>query len=162
MLKNLLRFFCTLKSLKTFHMHPQPDIRTRLSMRTNSLPTVRIYSVYNQKYISDCIPKNMPADFNTWIHVTGDFFLRERGEDDFLIAEASRAYLAWNVICFFFFYLAQPPPSYPIGVKSCPGCTGLNFSSRGISGGVDQLAFYNCCLKEVYRRTSLSPMKMQV
>ena len=28
--------------------------------------------------------------------------------------------------------------------------------------GVVQLAFYNCCLKEVCRRTSLSPMKVQV
>ena len=30
-------------------------------------------------YISDCIPKNVPADLTTSIHVTGDFFLRERG-----------------------------------------------------------------------------------
>ena len=33
---------------------------------------------------------------------------------------------------------------------------------RHLGGGVDQLAFYNCCLKELCRRTSLSPMKVQV
>ena len=82
------------------------------------------------------------------------------------MAEACRAYLGRNV--FFFFFSPTPPPlprfaPYPIGVKFCPGYTRLNISSCGFSeGGVDQLAFYNCCLKEVCRGTSLSPMKLQV
>ena len=36
--------------------------------------------VHNYIYISNCIPKNMPADLKTLIRVSGDFFfaLRER------------------------------------------------------------------------------------
>ena len=48
--------------------------------------------------ISDCIPKNVPEDLNTSIHVAGDFFFfRERGwwgRDFSLRAEACRGYLA--------------------------------------------------------------------
>ena len=58
--------------------------------------------------ISVCISKNVPEDidFNTSIHVTGVFFSysfwkRER-VGDYLMAEASRADLACNVIYFFF------------------------------------------------------------
>ena len=64
-------------------------------------------------YISDCIP-NVPADLNISIHVTGDFFFfRERGWD-FLMEEACRAYLVWNVI-YFFIYPSPPttPPPTP-------------------------------------------------
>ena len=59
------------------------------------------------KNISDYIPQNLPTDLNSSIHVTSDFFLLERGwrGGDFLMAEASRAYPAWNVMVFF--YLAQ-------------------------------------------------------
>ena len=98
-------------------------------------------------YISDCIPNKVPADLNTSIHVTGDlFFLRgKEGGADFLRAEACRAYLAWNVI--FVLFIPSPPEFW---------------FARHLQGGVDQLAFYNCCLKEVCRRTSLSPMKLQV
>ena len=83
-----------------------------------------------------------------------------------LMAEACRAYLARNVI--FLVCLAQTPPlplfaPYPLGVKFYPGYTRLNVSfARYLRGGVVQLAFFNCCLKEVCRRTSLSPMKVQV
>ena len=49
-------------------------------------------------YIWPYIPKFEQLD------VTGDFFLRgKRGGGDFLMAEACRTYLAWNVIFFFFF-----------------------------------------------------------
>ena len=44
--------------------------------------------------ISDCIPKNIPGDLNTSIHVTGDFLPSGKGREDFLMAEACRAYLA--------------------------------------------------------------------
>ena len=45
--------------------------------------------------ISDCIPKNMPADLNTFIHVTGDLiFPSGKGRGYFLMVEACSAYLA--------------------------------------------------------------------
>ena len=45
--------------------------------------------------ISDCIPKNVPADLNTSIHVTQVIlFYSGKGEGDFLMTEACRAYLA--------------------------------------------------------------------
>ena len=43
--------------------------------------------------ISNHIPKNIHADLNTLIRVTGDFFLREGGGGDFLTAAACRAHL---------------------------------------------------------------------
>ena len=73
---------------------------------------------------SDCIPKNIPADLTTsfHVHVTGDFFLRERGRGrggggmgEFLMAEVRRAFLAWNVIFLLF------------------SLTRINYSSRNIS-----------------------------
>ena len=56
--------------------------------------------------ISVCISKNVLADFNTSIHVTGVFFyfFRKRegvGVGDSLMAEACRADLACDVIYFF-------------------------------------------------------------
>ena len=47
--------------------------------------------------ISNCIPKNMPADLKTLIRVSGDFF-RSSGKEgggggEFLMADACRAYL---------------------------------------------------------------------
>ena len=33
----------------------------------------------SNQYISDYIPKNIPADLNTLIHVTGDFFSFGKG-----------------------------------------------------------------------------------
>ena len=61
------------------------------------------------KNISDCIPKNVPVDLNTSIHVTGFFSLwGKKGGGEFLRAKACRAYLASNVILF---YLAQAPPT---------------------------------------------------
>ena len=44
--------------------------------------------------ISDCIPKNMPADLNTSIHVIGDLFTSGKGWEDFLVAEACKVSLA--------------------------------------------------------------------
>ena len=54
--------------------------------------------------ISDCIPKNMLADLNTFIHVTGDLiFPSGKGRGYFLMVEACSAYLAWSFInCFSF------------------------------------------------------------
>ena len=49
--------------------------------------------------ISVCISKNVPADFNTSIHVSGvtfffNFFRKREGVGDSLLAEACRADLA--------------------------------------------------------------------
>ena len=60
--------------------------------------------------ISVCISKNVPADFNTSIHVTGVFvfffflypFRKRERVGDSLMAEASNADLACNVIYFFY------------------------------------------------------------
>ena len=45
------------------------------------------------------------------IHVTGDFLPSGKGREDFLMAEACRAYLAWNVIYFFLLVSPTPPSS---------------------------------------------------
>ena len=44
--------------------------------------------------LSDCIPKNIPADLNTLIHVTGVCFPSGKEGRNFLMAEACQAYLA--------------------------------------------------------------------
>ena len=63
---------------------------------------------------SSVISENVAADFNNSIYVTGDFFSFGENGEDFLMAEACRAYLGRNV---FFFSLAQhphpPPPPSP-------------------------------------------------
>ena len=58
----------------------------------------------------------MLSDLNTPVHVTGDiFFLLEReGGGDFLMPEACRAYLTWNVNDIFLLFSQEhafPPPS---------------------------------------------------
>ena len=62
-----------------------------LLMSSKFLRTITCKMVIN---ISDCIPKNMPADLNTSIHVAGDFFSSGKGREDFLMAEACKVYVA--------------------------------------------------------------------